>query len=131
MLKGQIEHANLTVTQPERSARLFQQLCGWEERWRGKAQSGGDTIHVGAPGNGGGATYLALYTDSSARGEYSKGQPLNHIGLVVDDLSAAENVVASAGLTPFGHDGYEPGKRFYFFDWNGIEFEIVSYEGSD
>ena len=32
MPKGRIEHANLTVSDPERSAALLQQLCGWHER---------------------------------------------------------------------------------------------------
>ena len=53
--------------------------------------------------------------------------PLNHVGLVVDDLDAAEAVVIAAGLEPFSHADYEPGRRFYFFDWDGIEFELVSY----
>ncbi|WP_298302388.1 VOC family protein [uncultured Erythrobacter sp.] len=131
MALGRIEHANLTVTQPERSAELFRNLLGWEERWRGKSQFGGDTIHVGATGNG--ADYIALYTNEDAQSDtgrrYSKGEPLNHIGLLVNDLIAAEEAVKGAGLEPFGHDDYEPGKRFYFFDWDGIEFEIVSYEG--
>ncbi len=127
MANGRIEHANLTVTRPERSAELFRQLCGWQERWRGKSKYGGDTIHVGEPDNG--ATYLALYTNDEVKGDFSKGQPLNHVGLLVDDLAAAESAVAAAGLEPFGHDDYEPGRRFYFFDWDGIEFEVVSYAG--
>ena len=127
MPTGSIEHANLSVTQPDRSADLFKSLLGWEERWRGKSQMGGETIHVGQPGNG--ATYMALYTGDHVTGEYSKGEPLNHVGLLVDDLDAAEKVVAEAGLSPFGHDDYEPGRRFYFFDWDGIEFEVVSYAG--
>lgn len=121
---GQVEHANLTVTDPDRSADLFVKLLGWHERWRGKGQLGGTTIHVGSKD-----TYLALYTNENASGGYSKGQPLNHIGLLVDDLNAAEKVVKNAGLEPFGHDDYEPGERFYFFDWDGIEFEVVSYAG--
>ena len=48
MPKGQVEHANLSVTDPERSAKLFAELCGWQERWRGASQMGGWTIHVGA-----------------------------------------------------------------------------------
>ena len=35
MPQGQIEHANLTVSDPARSAALFRKLCGWDERWRG------------------------------------------------------------------------------------------------
>ncbi|MEM6909102.1 MAG: VOC family protein [Pseudomonadota bacterium] len=119
---GQIEHANLTVTEPERSADLFKRLLGWHERWRGKSQMGGNTIHVGDAN-----TYLALYTNEEAEGGHAKGQPLNHVGLLVDDLFAAEEVVAAAGLKPFGHDNYDPGERFYFLDWDGIEFEVVSY----
>jgi catechol 2,3-dioxygenase-like lactoylglutathione lyase family enzyme len=127
MPQGFLEHANLTVSDPERSAALLQKLCGWHERWRGPSQMGGWTIHVGTDRD-----YLAVYTAGEDRGEsearrYAKGVPLNHVGLAVDDLGAAERVVVEAGLTPFNHMDYEPGRRFYFFDWDGIEFEVVSY----
>lgn len=123
MPNGQIEHANLSVTDPERSAKLFTALCGWHERWRGPSAMGGWTIHVGNS-----IDYLALYTSEKVGGNYVKGVPLNHVGLLVDDLDAAEKIVVAHGLEPFSHDDYEPGRRFYFFDWDGIEFEVVSYE---
>jgi glyoxylase I family protein len=122
MSQGRIEHVNLTVTDVDRSAALFETLFGWRERWRGAAQNGGETIHVGED-----ATYLALYTDGHDHGGQAKGRPLNHVGFQVEDLDAAERAVIDAGLEPFGHDDYEPGRRFYFFDWDGIEFEVVSY----
>lgn len=123
MPRGTIEHANLTVSDIERSSALFRQLLGWQERWRGAAMNGGETIHVGDE-----RSYLALYTDRLAHDRFAKGQPLNHVGLVVDDLAAAERVVLDAGLGTFNHADYQPGRRFYFFDWDGIEFEVVSYE---
>ena len=123
MPTGLLEHANITVSDPERSSALLQKLCGWHERWRGPSQLGGWTIHVGNDRD-----YLAVYTRGEPVGQrFSKGVPLNHIGLVVDDLDAAEAVVIAAGLEPFNHADYEPGRRFYFFDWDGIEFELVSY----
>ena len=124
MPQAHVEHANLTVSDPERSAALLQALCGWHERWRGASGLGGWTIHVGDD-----RSYLALYTRADGRvvERFAKGQPLNHVGLVVDDLDAAEAVVIAAGLEPFSHADYEPGRRFYFFDWDGIEFELVSY----
>lgn len=122
MPTGFLEHANITVSDPDRSSALLQQLCGWHERWRGPSQLGGRTIHVGDD-----RAYIALYTHSSPVPRYSKGQPLNHLALVVDDLDAAEAVIKDAGLIPFSHDDYEPGRRFYFYDWDGIEFEMVSY----
>ena len=123
MPQGFLEHANITVSDPARSSALLQQLCGWHERWRGPSQLGGWTIHVGTERD-----YIALYTNEGRGGPYAKGAPLNHVGLVVDDLDAAETVVVAAGLEPFNHADYEPVKRFYFFDWDGIEFEMVSYE---
>ena len=47
---------------------------------------------------------------------------------VVDDLAATEQRVIAAGLKPFNHGHYEPGRRFYFLDHDGIEFEIVAYD---
>jgi catechol 2,3-dioxygenase-like lactoylglutathione lyase family enzyme len=123
MATGRIEHANLTVSNPERSSAFFQRLLGWHERWRGPSQMGGETIHVGNE-----TDYLALYTKDGVEGGYAKGVPLNHVGLLVDDLDAAEQIVSEAGFEPWGHDDYEPGKRFYFYDWDGIEFEVISYE---
>jgi catechol 2,3-dioxygenase-like lactoylglutathione lyase family enzyme len=123
MHSGTIEHANLTVSDIERSSTLFQKLLGWRERWRGEGRNGGETIHVGDA-----RTYLALCTDQQPKAHFPNGEPLNHVGLVVDNLEAAERVVLDAGLETFNHADYDPGRRFYFFDWDGIEFEVVSYE---
>ena len=46
MAKGRLEHANISVTDPERSAALLTELLGWEERWRGPSMLGGRTIHL-------------------------------------------------------------------------------------
>ena len=123
MPKGLLEHVNISVTDPDRSAALLERLCGWKERWRGPSMLGGRTIHVGTE-----RQYVALYTGDQVKGDFAKGAPLNHVALEVDDLAAAEGVVKEAGLEPFGHGDYEPGERFYFFDWDGIEWEVVIYE---
>lgn len=125
MTQGRIEHVNLSVADPKRSADLMHDLFGWNIRWEGPSMGNGNTIHVGTDDD-----YLALYTNDEVRAadlQYSKGQPLNHVGVEVEDLDAVEARVKAAGLEPFGHDDYEPGRRFYFFDWNHIEFEVVSY----
>ena len=122
MAIGWLEHVNLTVSDPDRSSKLLQDLCGWRERWRGPSQMGGWTIHVGTERD-----YIAFYTHEAPPRHHAKGMPLNHVGLVVDDLDEAERTVIAAGLVPFSHGDYDPGRRFYFFDWNGIEFEMVSY----
>lgn len=125
MSTPRIEHVNVTVSDPERAARLMGTLFGWRERWRGAARDGGYTIHVGSDEH-----YIALYTGNGAgytADDFAKGQPLNHIGVEVDDLAATEERVVAAGLKPFAHADYQPGRRFYFLDLDGIEYEVVSY----
>jgi catechol 2,3-dioxygenase-like lactoylglutathione lyase family enzyme len=116
-----IEHVNLTVSDPEATAALLETLFGWQERWRGPSQLGGWTIHVGT-----GSDYVALYTHG-ADSRFPKGRPFNHLGVEVPDLDAVEARVSAAGLIPFSHGDYEPGRRFYFLDPDGIEYEVVSY----
>lgn len=125
MTNGKLEHANITVSDPQRSAALLRDLFGWHIRWEGPSILGGHTIHIGTDDS-----YVALYTNpevEAADPKFNKGEPLNHIGVTVDDLDAVEAKVVAAGLEPFNHGDYEPGRRFYFFDWNGIEWEVVSY----
>ena len=120
-----IEHVNLTVSDPDRTAAILSAIFGWHERWRGPAQGGGRTIHLGSD-----VAYVALYTGpdgTHADARYAKGEPLNHVGVQVDDLDAVELRVKAAGLTPFSQSDYAPGRRFYFLDPDGIEYEVVSY----
>ena len=128
MSSPRIEHVNITVSDPKRTSDLMELLFDWHVRWSGPAQNGGHTIHVGSNDH-----YVALYAggDSAKAAEaFSKGRPLNHIGGEVDDLDAAEARVIAAGLRPFSHADYEPGRRFYFLDPDGIEYEVLSYNNA-
>lgn len=126
MKNATLEHANITVSNPERTAKRLCDLFGWHIRWQGEAIHGGMTVHVGSDDS-----YLALYTPgkhtSHMTSSYTTTGGLNHVGIVVDDLDAAEQRVAQAGYEPHSHADYEPGRRFYFHDDDGIEFEVVSY----
>ena len=124
MTQAILEHVNITVGSPERTAAMLEALFGWKARWRGPSAMGGRTIHVGS-----GAHYIAVYTpdETGAALAHAKGRPLNHVGVEVDDLDATEARAVAFGLKPFNHDDYAPGRRFYIFDGDGIEWEIVSY----
>jgi catechol 2,3-dioxygenase-like lactoylglutathione lyase family enzyme len=125
MSSPRIEHVNITVSDPGRTSGLMEALFDWHVRWSGPAQNGGHTIHVGSNDH-----YVALYSKgdtAQVAHAFAKGNPLNHIGVEVDDLDATEARVIAAGLRPFSHADYEPGRRFYFLDQDGIEYEVVSY----
>ena len=124
MTQGTLEHINITVTDRHRTAAMLQELFGWQVRWEGKSASGGDTIHVGTEDE----SYLAIYTFPEGTPGTPRNGRLNHIGVTVDDLAAVESKVSALGFTPHNHGDYEPGRRFYFHDHDGIEFEVVSYD---
>ena len=124
-MKARLEHVNITVGDADRSAALIERLFDWTVRWKGPAMNGGRTVHIGTE-----SQYLALYSRPGGDGgplAWPKGAPLNHVAVEVDDLDEMERRVAEAGLEPMNHGDYEPGRRFYFFDPDGIEFEVVSY----
>ena len=120
------EHVNITVPDPKATAAKLIDIFGWRVRWEGDAIDSGYTVHVGDDDS-----YLALY--SPAKELTPQGNPygrvggLNHVGVVVDDLDATEARVIAAGYEPKSHADYEPGKRFYFYGPDGIEFEAVEY----
>lgn len=118
MRPAQIEHVNYTVADPKRTAQTLVDLFGWHVRWEGPARGNGYTVHVGTED-----AYLALYANGTRPG---MGR-LNHVGVMVDDLEGAEQRVLAAGLEPYSHEDYAPGRRFYFRDDEGVEYEVVSY----
>lgn len=119
---GSLEHVNVTVADPRVIAARLCRLFGWRIRWQGAAMNGGYTVHVGND-----TSYVAVYAPAGPLPSRAANGRLNHIGVVVDDLAAAEAAVKAEGYTPYNHGDYEPGRRFYFDDDDGIEFEVVSY----
>lgn len=121
-----LEHVNITVGDPDRTASMLAELFGWHIRWSGDAIHGGRSVHVGSE-----TSYLAVYSTGrpqlEAHSSYDARGGLNHVGVVVDDLDAVEAKVKNAGFTPVNHADYTPGRRFYFRDGDNIEFEVVSY----
>ena len=127
-MTGRLEHLNVTVADPEATAAMLCDLFGWHVRWQGTAIHGGRTVHVGTADD-----YVAVYTGPGGRPQreaedsYSLRGGLNHIGVVVTDLDAVEAAVTGRGYRTHSHADYEPGRRFYFREENGIEIEVVSY----
>ena len=76
--------------------------------------------------------YIALYkkpvASASTEDSYVTVGGLNHLAVVVDDLEAIEANVLAAGYEPNSHQDYETGRRFYFDDHDGIEYEGVCYD---
>ena len=120
------EHVNVTVSDPKKTAAMLVDLFGWHVRWEGPAKYDGYTVHVGTDDE-----YIALYAlpkqDRMDAESYYRTGAVNHFGILVEDLDAAEQRILKSGLKTHSHQTYDPGSRFYFHDHDGIEWEIVSY----
>ncbi|MEX3316728.1 VOC family protein [Sulfitobacter sp. PS-8MA] len=122
-----LEHANFTVSDPAATAAWMKAVFGWHIRWEGDAMAGGHTKHVGTKDH-----YVALYTPggptAAKEDSYHRLGGLNHIAVVVEDIEATEKAVQAQGFDSSNHADYEPGRRFYFHDADGIEYEVVQYD---
>jgi catechol 2,3-dioxygenase-like lactoylglutathione lyase family enzyme len=123
---AELEHVNITVPDADATAAVLCDLFEWQVRWKGAAKNDGLSVHVGSA-----ASYVALYTPgATAPGRddsYATTGAMNHIGITVADIDATEARVRAAGYTTHSHGDYEPGRRFYFDDANGVEIEVVCY----
>ena len=115
-----IEHVNVTVSDLDRSIDLYTRLFGWTLRWRGETTGGRSAAHVGDD-----RCYIALFaTDRDGRWTLDyEAVGYNHVGIVVDDLDAVTARLDELGIEHGAEQDYEPGRRVYFVDPDGIEIE--------
>lgn len=122
-----LEHINLTVSDLQRSIDLYCDLLGLHVRWQGTTSDGTPAAHVGDD-----RCYLALFQSSPDLADRPavdyNAVGLNHFGFVVDDLDAVRARLTKHGLSPHLEADYEPGRRLYFHDPDGIEVEFVEYQ---
>jgi len=125
-----LEHVNLTVADLERSISFYCEVFEARVRWRGEIFNTTQmrpAAHVGSDD-----FFIALFeAEESAASQpvrTSYAPPgVNHFGFVVEDLDAHVRRLEALGFetrTPFV---YDPGRRIYFDDPDGIEVEIVEY----
>ena len=120
-----LEHANITVSDMEKSLRFFKTAFP-SFKVRGSGTSNRDWLHFGND-----YTYIAL---SQGSGEAKSEGPdydevgLSHIGFVVEDATAIAKRLLEAGYRrnfPRTVERYRI--REYFLDDDGNEYEFVEY----
>jgi len=126
MKEAHLEHANLTVSNPDALAAILCKIFDWTIRWSGDAMDNGYTVHVGGENS-----YLAIYTNDQTRNsknnDFNAIRNLNHLGIVVSDLNKIETKVLATGHKPHNHRHYDPGSSFYFHTLDELEIEVISY----
>ncbi len=119
-----IEHANITVNNLDTSIAFYLRLMGGRVRWEGRTAAGQRAAHLGDD-----RSYLSLFEATRAGrapGDYS-AVGFNHLGFEVDDLDAYRATLGEMNVEIKGEESYDPGRRLYFYDPDGIEIELVQY----
>ena len=122
-----IEHANLTVSDVAASVAFYQAVFDFAVRWEGSAREMDGpvkAVHLGDT-----ATYLSLFeSQKKGRAPADYDAPgLNHIGFEVEDVDGYRSRLEALGVEIHLEGDYEPGRRIYFYDPDGIEVELVEY----
>ncbi len=122
-----LEHANLTVQDVDRSTAFYRAVLGFEVRWQGSARDFDGpvrAVHIGTDD-----TYLALFeSQKEGRAPADYDAPgLNHIGFQVDSVDTYRARLAELDIEVHLEGDYDPGRRIYFYDPDGIEVELVEY----
>lgn len=127
MSQAYLEHANISVSNPDKSAKRLCDLFNWTVRWSGPSMDDGYTVHVG-----GSNSYVALYSCGKIHNrnklDHTQLANLNHIAVAVSDLEKTEEIAKKLGLKPFNFREYNPGRSFYLVDDDGLEIEVVCYQ---
>jgi hypothetical protein len=131
MKEAILEHVNITVSDPDATAKILCNIFDWRVRWSGEAMDNGYTVHVGGVNS-----YLAIYTNgqvqTSTSTDFNIIKNLNHLGIMVDDLASIEAKVLAAGYKPHNHRHYQnhdskSSSNFYFHIVDDLEIEVIHY----
>jgi catechol 2,3-dioxygenase-like lactoylglutathione lyase family enzyme len=122
-----LEHANITVENIDTSFQFYSAVFGFEKRWEGEAT--GEVGPIRALHVGNEHTYLALFeAERKGRSPADYGiAGVNHIGFEVEVLEIYRKRLEGLGIEVHLEADYEPGRRIYFYDSDGIEIELVEY----
>ena len=127
-MDARLEHANLTVRDPEAMIRfLTTAFPHFRVRGRGSECAGHAWVHVGDD-----VTYLSLLTApadaSGGFAPYSGSPGLNHLGFEVPDALALQRRLEAAGYRETTVANDHPHRiRVYFADPEGNDWEFVEY----
>ncbi|WP_020406779.1 VOC family protein [Hahella ganghwensis] len=122
-----LEHANITVENAEKTMDFLKTAFpDFALRGEGELQNqSGRWFHFGNDN-----FYFALQQCDehlSHVGTRYLNDGINHVGMVVEDVSGVRSRLEERGYSGYETDRHPFRRRIYFYDPNGIEWEFVQY----
>lgn len=123
----QLEHVNITVKQYKKCVSFYKQIFDFDTRWEGEIQGVNGPLnacHLGTKN-----FYIAIF-EAEQEGEvkHNYRKPgFNHLAFQVDNLEYYKTLLKKYDVDIDQEQSYDPGRRLYFYDPEGIEIELVQY----
>jgi len=125
-MKSRFYYAGIRVRDLKRSINFYTKAFGMKVVARGTMPHGGKYVHLVTPG-----TRMRLELNWYPKGSrfyvpYRKGEELDHLAFVVDDVKAAFKVVTRAGAKVAVDPDHSEGTEVYVKDPDGVWIELLA-----
>jgi len=124
-MKSRFYYAGIRVRKLKRSIAFYTKAFGMKVIARGTMPHGGKYVHLSTPG-----TRMRLELNWYPRGSrfyvpYRKGEELDHLAFVVDDVDAAYKSLVRRGTKVAVDPEHSKGTEVYVKDPDGIWIELL------
>ena len=125
-MKSRFYYAGIRVRDLKRSINFYTRAFGMKVVARGTMPHGGKYVHLVTPG-----TRMRLELNWYPKGSrfyvpYRKGEELDHLAFVVDDVKAAFKAVTRAGAKVAVDPDHAEGTEVYVKDPDGVWIELLA-----
>jgi len=125
-MKARFFYAGIRVRNLQRSIGFYTKAFGMKVLGRGTMPHGGKYVHLVTPG-----TRMRLELNWYPRGTrfyvpYRKGEEMDHLAFVVDDVRAAYRALLRMGAKPAVPPEESEGTEVYVKDPDGIWIELLT-----
>jgi len=126
VMKSRFYYAGIRVRNLRRSTNFYTKAFGMKVVARGTMPHGGKYVHLVTPG-----TRMRLELNWYPKGSrfyvpYRKGEELDHLAFIVDDVKAAFKAVTRAGATVAVDPDHSEGTEVYVKDPDGVWIELLA-----
>jgi lactoylglutathione lyase len=125
-MKSRFYYAGIRVRDLKRSLTFYTKVFGMKVAARGTMPHGGKWVHLVTPG-----TRMRLELNWYPRGSrffvpYRRGEEMDHLAFVVDDVKAAYRALLRRGVKVAVDPAHSKGTEVYVKDPDGIWIELLS-----